>query len=557
MLFASFIHTELRSLPGCPQKCGNLTIPFPFGMESNCYFDDSFHIICNSSFKPPKPFLRLGRAEVVSISLDGKLEILNTSSMVGILGKREDHQSVPMVVEWATGSVACHVARNNASRYACQSPHSRCKDSSIGQGYICHCLPGYKGNPYLLDGCQDIDECAVSNPCQGVCINLPGSFKCYCPKGSVGDGRKDGTGCHPEDESILRSAYLCFPIGIFFVAPVLATTWIAWTERQKKLEKHREELFQQNGGNLLLRKLSRRRNTQLNIYTAEEMKAITNSYNTRNVMLGCSPGDFYRGTLLDHNSTEVVVVIVERIPQSEIEQFVDQLIFLSQPHNNLVRVRGCCLETQSPLIVYELHGDGNTTLFSCIRSRAPETRFSCGMRVRAAAGVARGVAYLNSHKCNRATFVHGNICSANILMDSSYEAKIFYAAGSNLIARGTSSLGQENCVYRDPEFTRAGCLNKRSDVYSFGVVLVELLTGGTVFSPNRRENDRRMALDFVYLAKGGRLHQILDAEMIDEGDGEVVREVAVLAESCLKVEPGERPNMKKVEAKLTTLVQMR
>lgn len=127
---------------------------------------------------------------MLSISLDGKIKILNSSLEFVGLEKREG-ESVPMVVEWAAGSVACHVAQSNASRYACQLPHSQCKDSSIGQGYICRCLPGYRGNPYLVDGCQDIDECAVSNPCEGICINLPGSFKCYCLKGSVGDGRKD------------------------------------------------------------------------------------------------------------------------------------------------------------------------------------------------------------------------------------------------------------------------------------------------------------------------------------------------------------------------------
>lgn len=150
LLFATFIQTELLSLPGCPGKCGNITIPFPFGMNSNCYFDDSFHIICNSSFRPPRPFLRLGSAEVVSISLDGKLEVLNSSSGL----EKRDPQSVPVVVHWAAGNLACHVARNNASRYACQSPHSQCKDSSGGQGYICRCLPGYQGNPYLAHGCQ-------------------------------------------------------------------------------------------------------------------------------------------------------------------------------------------------------------------------------------------------------------------------------------------------------------------------------------------------------------------------------------------------------------------
>ncbi|KAI3756404.1 hypothetical protein L1987_56224 [Smallanthus sonchifolius] len=62
--------------PNCPTHCGNVTVPYPFGIGNGtgCSIDNSFHVTCNTSYEPPKLFLRSSTIEIYSIS-DSELRI--------------------------------------------------------------------------------------------------------------------------------------------------------------------------------------------------------------------------------------------------------------------------------------------------------------------------------------------------------------------------------------------------------------------------------------------------------------------------------------------------
>ena len=64
----------------CSKTCGNVSIPYPFGISKGCYLDPSFQITCNYSFEPPKPFLGSDTSsiDVLDISLlDGEMRVFS------------------------------------------------------------------------------------------------------------------------------------------------------------------------------------------------------------------------------------------------------------------------------------------------------------------------------------------------------------------------------------------------------------------------------------------------------------------------------------------------
>ncbi|XP_057793290.1 wall-associated receptor kinase-like 10 [Salvia miltiorrhiza] len=69
--FIFFLLLPLAST-GCPNRCGNVLIPYPFGVGSGCFLEASFNVTCNTSTTPPKPYLNIInlKIEVVEIRVD-------------------------------------------------------------------------------------------------------------------------------------------------------------------------------------------------------------------------------------------------------------------------------------------------------------------------------------------------------------------------------------------------------------------------------------------------------------------------------------------------------
>ncbi|KAJ0086740.1 hypothetical protein Patl1_08222 [Pistacia atlantica] len=118
-------------------------------------------------------------------------------------------EKVHTVLDWTvTDHGKCENGSSSSMNYACKE-NAKCIVPEDGSpGYRCECQPGYRGNPYLANGCEDIDECKDSSPhnCTHKCENKVGNYTCSCRKGYHGDGRKDGTSCTLDQFLVIKIA---------------------------------------------------------------------------------------------------------------------------------------------------------------------------------------------------------------------------------------------------------------------------------------------------------------------------------------------------------------
>ncbi|XP_075647943.1 wall-associated receptor kinase 2-like [Castanea sativa] len=482
------------------------------------------------------------------------------------------NETTQVVLNWAIGNQTCTEAKkDHPQKFACKN-NSDCRDSVNGPGYWCNCSEGFEGNPYLPNGCQDINECERNpNLCHknSTCINLNGAYNCSCLPGYEDDGKEiDGSGCKPIPPPTppppIPKSQTTFPlmnrialgVSVSLLLLLLGISWLYLGLRQRKHTKLKQKFFEQNGGFMLQQQLSRHKGSveTTRIFTAEELMKATNNYHENRILGQGGQGTVYKGILSDNR---IVAIKKSRtIDRSQIEQFINEVIVLSQVnHRNVVKLLGCCLETQVPMLVYEFVTNG--TLFNHIHHIDHSSTLQWQLRLQIATETAGALSYL--HFAASTPIIHRDIKSTNVLLDDNYVAKVSDFGASRLVPLDQTQLTtlvQGTLGYLDPEYFQSSQLTEKSDVYSFGVLLAELLTGKKALSFDRPEAERNLAMHFVLAMKENRLFEILDRRVLNEGNAEQVMEVAMLVKRCLSLKGEERPTMKEVALELEGLKAM-
>ncbi|KAM7474539.1 hypothetical protein LguiB_021782 [Lonicera macranthoides] len=450
-----------------------------------------------------------------------------------------NHKS-PMVVDWVVGKKTC----KNFCRL-----NSICNKSQNGPGYLCSCQNGYQGNPYL--GCQDIDECKdpKTHNCEGTCKNTNGSFTCHCPPGT-----------YLTDKGACKGFRLTTLAGVIGVCVSLVVViFFLWMEC-KRCNKARN--FSKNGGTLL-------KNHEIVIYKEKELKKATKKYDPDQLLGRGGSGSVYKGELFNRELQHEELVAIKipnvdpdiarggirqyfRSREKSNNDFLNEIkMICSVNHKYVVKLKGLCLETNIPLLVYEYVP--NKSLYHHIHNEKSAELNLWKDRLRIAYDTAEALNYLHS-KAGDTSIIHGDVKSKNILLDKNFTPKVVDFGASVLVPLKQNSFSvtklQGTRGYLDPEYESTGRLTVKSDVYSFGVVLMELLTSQKPISKKRSLVKVNYIPYFVLSVEEKKFGEVIDYGRLGDNDQKMklqVEAVAKLAVKCLNRSSLGRPDMAEVE----------
>ncbi|KAI3747321.1 hypothetical protein L6452_09775 [Arctium lappa] len=416
--------------------------------------------------------------------------------------------------------------------------------------YKCRSYDGYEGNYYIEDGCDSNEECQR-------CSSYGGS--CYYGNVYQEDGlvSKQNWTCIyfrslvEEKKSLGVILGVSISMGVLFL---VAISYVLYKVIKKtKAKRRRKRFFKRNGG--LLLKQQEEADPYLFdktiLFTSRELEKATDYFNENRILGRGGQGTVYKGMLMDGRI--VAVKKSKVVDESQLEQFINEVVILSQVnHRNVVKLLGCCLETEVPLLVSEFIPNG--TLYDRIHNETDDFPISLNMRLQIATEVAGAVAYL--HSATSIPIYHRDIKTTNILLDDKHRAKVSDFGTSRFVSMDQThltTLVKGTFGYLDPEYFQSSQFTEKSDVYSFGVVLVELLTGEMPISLTRFGENRSLATHFMLAMEEGRVMSIIDAMVIKEGTRDEIFAVANLAMRCLNLNGKNRPTMKEVVAELETI----
>ncbi|KAG6596308.1 Serine/threonine-protein kinase PCRK1, partial [Cucurbita argyrosperma subsp. sororia] len=236
-----------------------------------------------------------------------------------------------------------------------------------------------------------------------------------------------------------------------------------------------------------------------------------------------------------------------------LREFVNEVNTLaSLQHPNLCKLLGFHARdgSEQRLLVYErlFHGSLDRLLYS--RSDGPLIDWNSRMKIALCA--AQGLTFLHEEGPFQA--MYNEFSTANIQIDKDFSAKL---SGYGCVGHIPKSEISNNSVVGaslSVETLERGLLTPKSNVWSFGIVLLELLTGRRNLD-NRHPKEERNLVKWSgpFLNDDCRLSLIMDPQLKGRFPSKASRIVADIAQRCLQKDPSERPTMRTIVERLSSI----
>ncbi|KAG0560393.1 hypothetical protein M758_10G173200 [Ceratodon purpureus] len=296
----------------------------------------------------------------------------------------------------------------------------------------------------------------------------------------------------------------------------------------------------------------------------QELQDATHDFSDENLI----QGSVYRGRI---NGQVVAIKQMKGNMSQELK------ILCQVHHSNLIKLVGMCVGGSEHLyLIYEYAENGS--LNDCLSNQAAigRNRFTQSAaylpwiaRVRIALDVASGLEYI--HNYTNPSFVHKDVKSSNILLDSHFRAKVAnFGMAKSAASSGDGPLLTRHITgtqgYMAPEYLEHGLVTVKADVFAYGVVLLEILSGKEAIvrpeedAEERGERERALSeiihdvLDVGADRQTVQLRRFLDPQLHSAFPMDIALSVASLARTCVDADPALRPSMKDVTFALSKML---
>ncbi|XP_065862147.1 G-type lectin S-receptor-like serine/threonine-protein kinase RKS1 [Euphorbia lathyris] len=361
---------------------------------------------------------------------------------------------------------------------------------------------------------------------------------------------EEGYDLYVRVDAIELDAKTLKPKGLLGLKKVLVvsvgSTWLvvvcfAYLWLRKKRKRVNRKLLNAISGSSRNEVGDHRNRVDVVLFSLGALVAATNNFSPANRLGQGGFGIVYKGQL--SNGLEVAVKKLSHGSGHGVEEFKNEVTLIAKlQHKNLVKLLGCCIEGEEPILIYEYMP--NRSLDSFLFDETRKLCLDWRKRLDIIIGIARGILYL--HHDSRLKIIHRDLKPSNILLDAALNPKIsdFGMArmfeGDQIQERTKRIAGTYG--YMSPEYVAFGKFSVKSDVFSYGVILLEIISGEK--NNGFLQEDSLSLIDHVWqLWKEDRAMEIIDSSINESCSCDEVLRCIQIGLLCVQENAMHRPTM--------------